>query len=564
MKQLTMHTKQFFILVLIAMAFASALSAQAPNFIGLAQGGGSNSNGAIFTFSSATGRDSVRWSFGNGTDGAGPNGNLLYLPGTGLYYGMTDGGGSNAEGTIFSFNAATDSESVLWNFGTQATDGQFPNASLIYNAATGLFYGTTGEGGSSGASAGTIFSFDPATGTDSVLWSFGNGTDGYSPFGNLYQASNGLFYGMTYEGGTNNLGTIFSFNPTTGSESVLWNFGSGNDGASPIGDLIYDPVSHLFYGMTFAGGSATFGAIFSFNPSTLRDSVLWNFGNGTDGSEPNANLLLDTAARLLYGTTTAGGANGTSSGTIFSFNLITGTDSVLWSFGSGSDGSDPMGDLLYYAANGLFYGMTSAGGTDFSGVIFSYSPATGTDSVLWNFGNGADAAYPNGDLMLYAPAGPSCPAITVSATQAGATSAYGGASGGVAPYTYVWSTTPAQNTDTATGLTQGMAYTVTATDHNGCTGSGSISIPLGIAVINGAAALSMYPNPFSGTFTITGLAKGQSIEVYNAIGQKAAAFIIAGTTQQIDLSAGADGVYLIQVFNVDGTLANQQKAVKIN
>jgi hypothetical protein len=42
-------------------------------------------------------------------------------------------------------------------------------------------------------------------------------------------------------------------------------------------------------------------------------------------------------------------------------------------------------------------------------------------------------------------------------------------SGGVAPYTYYWNTTPVQTTPTATGLTAGNYYQVIVTDANGCT-----------------------------------------------------------------------------------------------
>ena len=43
---------------------------------------------------------------------------------------------------------------------------------------------------------------------------------------------------MTYSGGHYLGGTIFSFNPTTKVESVLWNFGGGLDGSNPWGNSI--------------------------------------------------------------------------------------------------------------------------------------------------------------------------------------------------------------------------------------------------------------------------------------------------------------------------------------
>ncbi len=55
-------------------------------------------------------------------------------------------------------------------------------------------------------------------------------------------------------------------------------------------------------------------------------------------------------------------------------------------------------------------------------------------------------------------------------------SAYAAVSGGTAPYTYRWNTTPIQTTDTATGLLP-RAYTVTVTDAKGCTLSQAVAVP---------------------------------------------------------------------------------------
>jgi polyisoprenoid-binding protein YceI len=94
-----------------------------------------------------------------------------------------------------------------------------------------------------------------------------------------------------------------------------------------------------------------------------------------------------------------------------------------------------------------------------------------------------------------------CPTITVSTTHTG-TSATASATGGTAPYTYAWNTTPAQNTATATGLTAGT-YTVTATDHNGCLGVSTVTIA-GIQSLEGSVtAFSVYPNPSHGMVTVS-------------------------------------------------------------
>ena len=395
-----------------------SLLAQCSIFYGMTEVGGTNDRGTIFSFNPVTNTEKVLWNFGSGTDGALPVNTLVYFPGNGLFYGTTDlggiYGGVNTSGTIFSFNPTTNVEKVVWNFGN-GTDAISPDGGLVYYAGNGLFYGMTDVGGVYGnfANGGTIYSFNPLTNSENVVWSFGNGTDGSAPFGNLvYNASNGLFYGLTYSGGSNNIGTIFTFNPTTNTEKVVWNFGNGKDGWEPNAELVYYSGNGLFYGVTVGGGNNGGGIIFSFNPITNTENIVWNFGSGTDGEKPWGDLVYNAVNGLFYGMTEDGGAYFNSSkgigGTIFSFDPLTNTENVVWSFGNGTDGSAPSGDnnLVYDPNNGLFYGMTTYGGAygppSGNGVIFSFDPSTNTENVVWNFGlNPPDGSSPYGSLVLF-------------------------------------------------------------------------------------------------------------------------------------------------------------------
>ena len=85
--------------------------------------------------------------------------------------------------------------------------------------------------------------------------------------------------------------------------------------------------------------------------------------NGTDGADPQAGLIADTAGNL-YGTTAYGGAN--NDGTIFELvknadGTYATTPTVLHAFGP-SDGENREASLLL-AASGTLYGTTSSGGT---------------------------------------------------------------------------------------------------------------------------------------------------------------------------------------------------------
>ena len=201
-------------------------------------------------------------------------------------------------------------ESVLYSF-TGGTDGGSPGAGLI-QGSDGNFYGTTQVGGASGY--GTVFKVTPA-GVETVLYSFGGGTDGSYPYAGLTQGADGNFYGTTEQGGANSLGTIFKVTPA-GVETVLWTFGGGTDGHNPYGTLIQGADGN-FYGTTFQGGTNNHGTIFEITPAGI-ETVLYSFGGVpyTDGWFPQGGLI-QGADGNFYGTTEAGGANGY--GTVFKF-----------------------------------------------------------------------------------------------------------------------------------------------------------------------------------------------------------------------------------------------------
>ncbi|MGB8117104.1 MAG: choice-of-anchor tandem repeat GloVer-containing protein, partial [Candidatus Sulfotelmatobacter sp.] len=110
--------------------------------------------------------------------------------------------------TVFSITAGG-MLTTLHSF--DSTDGAYPYAALI-QATNGTFYGTTSEGGTANCSyglpCGSVFSITSG-GTLTTLHSF-DSTDGEKPDAALVQDTNGTFYGVTYEGGASNYGTIFS------------------------------------------------------------------------------------------------------------------------------------------------------------------------------------------------------------------------------------------------------------------------------------------------------------------------------------------------------------------
>jgi len=244
----------------------------ADKFYGTAGSGGPYNNGTVFQLTrgandSWTG--SVLYGFGGSGDGYAP-GSLIFGPGRSLY-GTTSGGGTHGDfGTVFQLTPeknGTWSEKVLHSFNGQ--DGGDPQAGVLVLDAAGNLYGTALFGGAFGG--GVAFELvRGANGkwTRKTLHNFGNGNDGAGPSSELVFDSAGNLYGTTANGGAFNQGTVFELTPGTNggwTERVLHTFGNGQDGAEPIGGMIFDASGNL-YGTTFNGGAHNGGTVFEITP----------------------------------------------------------------------------------------------------------------------------------------------------------------------------------------------------------------------------------------------------------------------------------------------------------
>src|SRR5450432_24622 len=144
-----------------------------------------------------------------GSNGANP----LFAPlaqGTdGNLYGTTQAGGARQQGTVFKITP-TGTLTTLYSFcaQSQCSDGSAPFAGLVLGR-DGNFYGTTESGGTNGE--GTVFKITQR-GALTTLHSF-NIHDGSNPYAALVQATDGNFYGTTESGGAHLLGTVFKMTP---------------------------------------------------------------------------------------------------------------------------------------------------------------------------------------------------------------------------------------------------------------------------------------------------------------------------------------------------------------
>ena len=144
---------------------------------------------------------------------------------------------------------------TLYSF--DVSDGAY-NAQILLLDAAGNVYGVTGIGGA--YASGTVFKLTPnadGSWTQNVIYTFTGGSDGGGPLGNLIFDAAGDLYG-TANSGTYPYpwGNVFKLTPNpdgSWTESTLYSFTGGPDGWSPTAGVAFDTAGNL-YGTTQEGG----------------------------------------------------------------------------------------------------------------------------------------------------------------------------------------------------------------------------------------------------------------------------------------------------------------------
>ena len=319
-------------------------------------GCGGGGCGTIFKLTRMKGgwKETIVWRFKGSHDGAFPVAGLV-MDSNGQLFGTTINGGSascnyggwKGCGTVYRLAHSQNGwkEKVLHRF-VGGKDGMAPKSTLTVDSSGNLF-GTTYLGGTgcNDGGCGTVFELSPTGGgwTETILYSFALGSDGYLPGGWVIFDLAGNIYGITGAGGTNSCGTVFELSPSSAgwAESVLYNFCSAyHDGSGPSGGLISDGRG-AFYGTTAGGGIQQNGTVFDLVPDSgggWTENVLYRFRNGPDGAGPLAGVIL---SGHVYGTTVAGG--GYAQGAVFELEESKKgwKDRPLYNFTGGNDGGSP-------------------------------------------------------------------------------------------------------------------------------------------------------------------------------------------------------------------------------
>lgn len=300
-----------------------------------------------------------------------------------------------------------------------------PDGRTLFGAA--LWGGRGGYGGA--------FSYDTLSGKYRVLRTFdgltptnltGSPTDAANPHSNAvpitvknkHGKQSTILVGMSAFGGANGTGSLYRMTPRGERFRILHSFVPAT-GEQPHGFVIQQ--GHTLYGLTRLGGIVApehnfphhseyhpykngNGVLFKLNLRTGKYKILHSFsyagplaaptlpGGVVDGAVPDHGGMVLRHGRL-WGVTTAGGVNG--GGVLFSIKPKGNGYRVDHSFGapdSSSDQTQPHGTLMP-GPNGVLYGLGSAGGSASSGGVFSINPKTGKYRNVYSFPGGSKGAF---------------------------------------------------------------------------------------------------------------------------------------------------------------------------
>jgi hypothetical protein len=400
---------------------------------------------ALVQSASAEWKEKVLYSFQGGNDGYTPAGGVVFDK-AGNLYGANSWGGSGGCpspgcGTVFELSPPTQkggawTETTIYAFQGvlgSVKDGLTPEGGVIIDQE-GNLYGATTLGGNgpcillgSPAGCGIVYEMSPPTQkggqwTETILYNFQGGNDGYFPIGDLVFDKHGNLFGATDFGGGKgttcnpyyggNCGTVFKLSPPEKKggkwkEHVLHSFAGGTDGANPNGGLVFD--SHgAIYGTTFTGGyncphnsGQGCGTVIKLAPPGAQggqwtEEILHRFKASTDGAHPAAGMTIDGQG-YLYGTSDAGVFRMTPPKAGFH----AWKETMLYTFTLDAYGPQ---DTLIFDKTGSLYGTTYSSNT-FHGTVFRLKPPikigdSWTFGILYGFTGPPDGAQPAAKLIF--------------------------------------------------------------------------------------------------------------------------------------------------------------------
>ena len=213
---------------------------------------------------------------------------------------------------------------VLYTITNSAVDGLSPSAYLAW-ATNGDIFGVTGNGG--GHSCGTIFKLS-TNGDLTTLHTFGETTnwdgssyDGRQPL-SITWGPDGMLYGLTYDDGGNDGGTVFRISTTGDFETVVW-FNPATGKTSTVGYLVVGSDNNL-YGTTYTFNSSS-GTVYRINlvPDSQPITAIWNGSSTiavTAATVPGHTYQIQSTQSLAPADWQNIGTSATATSTVITFN----------------------------------------------------------------------------------------------------------------------------------------------------------------------------------------------------------------------------------------------------
>jgi uncharacterized repeat protein (TIGR03803 family) len=316
---------------------------------------------------------SALYDFQGGNDGAFPASRVVFGPDGNLYGTTSEGGGSGCSshgcGTVFKLSPPPTTcrasqcswnETVLYRF-TGGADGAIPEFGDIIFDSAGAIYGTTSG---NNVSFGSVYKLAKSGGvwTETTLWTFTGGADGFFPMGSVVFDGAGNLYGTMNTG-------VFELSPSGNgwTETVIHTFDYHIEGLSSESSMVFDNAGNL-YSSTFTLGPNEDGSIFEMTPS----GGIWNLQVIYPVGHTIGTSLNFDAAGNLYGVCIA---NRSDNGEAFKMSLVNGSwiYTSLHEFTGGDEGATPYEGMVM-DANGNLYGTASAGGDYNLGMVYKITP----------------------------------------------------------------------------------------------------------------------------------------------------------------------------------------------
>lgn len=359
---------------------------------GTASSGGLFDDGTIFSLST-NGMDlyTVRTFGQSGTVGRSPRTPLIEGS-DGSLYGVTPFDGSSSWrdiGVLYRVSKSGSEYQVLYRFSFDFGRGWEPNG--IIEGSDGALYGTTKYGPAANSSHGTVYRINKDGSDHTILYGFETESGGHWPYANVVEGADGALYGTAaFRGDPNGSGVVFRMNKDGSDYQTLHKFlFSDEQGYSPESALTVGQNGEL-YGVARWGGYSGYGVLYRVQDDGASYSVLHHFSpSGGDSSFPIAGLLQASDGGFL-GLSSAGGMR--NKGTFFKMRPDGTGYAILYHFGAPGTGESPAGKLVR-GSDGVLYGTTSFGGSNYSGTIFKINEDGSGYSDLHHFSfRGSDGA----------------------------------------------------------------------------------------------------------------------------------------------------------------------------